>query len=176
MDCVESSNGKNIISPDGKYIGAFQFDAATAKKYDISDRTDELQEEIGFARYMRDLHNQTGDWEKSLAMFDGDTHVSGDEKTYGGDWKRGAKPETLNYLDYFKTHGVDLSDGAAVRTAGSKAYKSPATADGGQANPGYNFTLPKPAANPQMTPVQINVAVSQVPGASANISVGGITQ
>jgi hypothetical protein len=108
--------------------------------------TDELQEEIGFARYMRDLHNQTGDWEKSLAMFDGDTHVSGDEKTYGGDWKRGAKPETLNYLDYFKTHGVDLSDGAAVRTAGSKAYKSPATADGGQANPGYNFTLPKPAS------------------------------
>jgi hypothetical protein len=126
---------------------------------------------------MRDLHTQYGDWEKAIAGYDGDTHVNADADKFGGDWKKGARPETTDYLSFLKSHGVDLDDQAANRAEASKHYKTAADADGGQASQGgYGFTLPRQAVQPAMTPLAVKVDVSSPAGSNTTVSVGGITQ
>ncbi|REE21209.1 transglycosylase-like protein with SLT domain [Paraburkholderia sp. BL27I4N3] len=55
--------------------------------------------------FLREFH---GDYGRALAAYDGDTHVAADDKKYDGQYWKGAKPETINYLAKIERQGINL--------------------------------------------------------------------
>ncbi|GJH02276.1 lytic transglycosylase domain-containing protein [Paraburkholderia terrae] len=103
---IESRGNPNAVNPVTGAAGLMQFMPDTAKQMGI-DPFDPKQSIFGNAALMDRYHGIYGTWGKSLAAYDGDTHISADEKRYRS-WLMGAKPETLNYERAAYDSGIDL--------------------------------------------------------------------
>jgi hypothetical protein len=65
---VESSFSNNARSDAGA-VGMHQFTEATARDYNLRDRTDPYESARAAAEYFRDLHDRFGSWEHAVAAY-----------------------------------------------------------------------------------------------------------
>lgn len=80
-------------------VGVMQLMPKTAKALGVNPENPE--ENIrGGATYLKQLHDQFGDWEHALAAYDwGPRHVRNAVREYGDDWLAHAPQETRNYVN-----------------------------------------------------------------------------
>jgi hypothetical protein len=180
---IESNGNPSAVNPASGAAGEYQLMPATARKLNI-DPMDPVASKAAAGKVLTDfLEKYHGDFAKALAGYDGDGHIDADEKKYGGDWLRGAKPETLSYLDKAEKYGLDLGLSDANRAYISEqlgtvpgSTRSTDTGSSSDRNQGYGFQVPRPLASTAQAPFNLNVNVSNPAGASVAISAGSLPQ
>jgi len=103
---VESRGNPNAVNPKTGATGLMQFMPDTARQMHI-DPLDPQASIWAGASLLHQLTKIYGTLGKGLAAYNGDTHISADEKR-NRSWLMGAKDETLNYLRVFRDKGYDL--------------------------------------------------------------------
>jgi hypothetical protein len=180
---IESHGGTNNINPDGKHLGAFQFDEPTAKRYSVN-RFDEHSSEIGAARLLHDLSvKYHGDWKKASAAFDGFAGLDSDIARYGPDWEAHIKEfqtgsETADYLKNMRAQGVDLDPKASVQNSLANLPQVKATGDDSTNSSGradYGFRQPS-SNDSARAPLMLDLNVHLPAGANIFTSTAGIVQ
>jgi Transglycosylase SLT domain len=180
----ESSGNPNAVNPTTGAAGAYGLMPNTARQYGVSP-FDEVASRGAAQKVLENfLSHFHGNMGKAVAAYDGDTHIDSDTKEFKGDWLRGAKPETLDYLNKMQKQGVDLglmdSDKQYIAKALASVNKSsPRQTDDTQAGRGGQdrmFGFKMPANNPQQAPINLNVTVTAPAGSHVAMSAGGLPQ
>lgn len=184
MDAIKMNESSGINGQTNKQSGAaglygISIDNARAMGIDPMDpvASRKAAEQIFGEKYAH-FH----DFAKAAAAYDGDTHIDADSKKYDGDWLKGAKQETIDYLKKLENQGqgLDLTPAQQAEidrlTTVKKEIDSPNTAPNAEGNgAGYDFSMPKPV-NSQQAPIAIGVNVSAPAGSNTNVSIAGISQ
>ena len=182
MDAIKMNESSGINGQTNKQSGAaglygISVDNARAMGIDPMDpvASRKAAEHI-YGKFYEHFH----DFAKAAAAYDGDTHIDEDSKKYDGDWLKGAKPETINYLKKLELQGqgLDLTPAQQAEidrlTTVKKEIDSPQTApNAAGTGGGYDFSMPRPAMNPQMAPINFGVTVSAPAGSNVGVIVGG---
>lgn len=103
---IESRYNPNAENQTTHAKGLMQFMPDTARTMGI-DPLDPKQATDAGGRLLRKFSDIYGSLGKGLAAYDGDTHISADERKYRS-WLMGAKQETRDYLRPFADAGYDL--------------------------------------------------------------------
>lgn len=104
----ESSGRPDAVNAASGAAGLYGLMPDTAKAMGVDPM--DAQASRGAAQKVLNgfLDKYHGDLGMALAGYDGDTHISADEKKYAGAWWQGAKPETIDYLARIEKQGIDL--------------------------------------------------------------------
>lgn len=178
VEKIESTGGDphQMIGKDGKYLGAYQFDQATAKQYRVNVY-DEYSSEQGAAKLLHDRYVKYGSWDRAVASYDGDTHLDADIARFGDRWIDHAPKETQDYIASLKKQGVDLAgDQEAVKAQAASARSIDALADQMSRNTSQAPIVFKMPAPQNALPQPANVRIFNQTGSSSVVSVGGLGQ
>lgn len=104
----ESSGNDHASNPVTGASGAFGLMPATAKQYGVDPMDPVASRGAAVKVFEGFLKTYKGNLAKALAAYDGDTHIDADADKFGGQWLKGAKPETINYLSRIEKQGIDL--------------------------------------------------------------------
>lgn len=185
MDAIkmnESSGVNGQVNKQSGAAGLYGISVDNARAMGI-DPMDPVASRKAAEQIFGEKYAHFHDFAKAAAAYDGDTHIDADSKKYNGDWLKGAKQETIDYLKKLENQGqgLDLTPAQQAEidrlTTVKKEINNPGTAPNGGGNgAGYDFSMPKSPVNSQQAPVQLQVNVSQAPGSNTNVSVSGISQ
>ena len=182
LDSIKQNESSGVNGQVNSKVGAaglYGITPENARAYGI-DPMDPVGSRYAAGQIYGKFYSHFHDFAKAAAAYDGDTHIDADSKKYDGDWLRGAKQETINYLKKLEMQGqgLDLTPAQQAEIDRMQTVKkeidNPGTAPNAGGN-GYNFSLPKAPMNPQMAPIQIGVNVSAPAGSNTSVSIGGLT-
>jgi len=195
IENIESSGGTTNVNPTNpNVLGAFQFDAATARHYGVN-RHDEFSGEVGATKKLADLYKKYHDWNAAVAAYDGFGGLDKDIAKYHDKWSQHISEfqksgETEMYLRKVAWQGVDTDAGPAAGTANDKAHVQNQMQ---QQNNDFTERLREALqpvrdmfgegggarfASPQTNPQQnnINVTVTAPPGTNVQVSGAQLAQ
>lgn len=118
MDAIEQNESSGINGQTNAKTGAaglYGISVDNAKALGI-DPMDPVESRKAAEKIYGSFYAQYHDFAKAAAAYDGDTHIDADQQKYG-DWLKGAKPETINYLKKLEMQGQGLD-----LTADQQAY------------------------------------------------------
>jgi hypothetical protein len=105
---IESHNNDHAENPDSHALGSFQLMPSMIKKLNV-DPFDANAASFAAGRIMREqLDRFGGNLAKGIAGYGGDTHIAEDTQKFNGEWLKGAKDATIDYLRRYQKEGVDL--------------------------------------------------------------------
>jgi len=104
---IESSGNPNAVNQKTGAAGLYGIMPANAKAFGI-DPTDPVASRAVAQRIYEQFYGKYHDTSKALAAYNGDTHIDADSAKYDGDWLRGAKQETIDYLKKMELRGMDV--------------------------------------------------------------------
>lgn len=102
----ESSGRAGAVNPASGAAGLYGLMPDNAKGINVDDPVASRKAARKVLEEQMKAFN--GDLAKSLAGYDGDTHVAADERKYKGAWWMGAKQETIDYLKKTENQGIDV--------------------------------------------------------------------
>lgn len=112
---VESGFNPRAVSGAGA-AGLFQLMPGTARHLGVTDRFDPAQSSRAAARYLDELRDQFGAWDKALAAYNwGPGRMDRAVERWGGAWREHLPEETRGYLDRLSAyttaqqHRVDVA-------------------------------------------------------------------
>jgi hypothetical protein len=104
---IESGGNPNAVNKKTGAAGMYGIMPANAKTFGI-DPTDPVASRAVAQRIYEQFYGKYHDTSKALAAYNGDTHIDADSKKYDGDWLKGAKQETIDYLKKMELRGMDV--------------------------------------------------------------------
>jgi hypothetical protein len=179
---IESHNDDNAENPDSHALGGFQIMPENVKRLNINP-FDPNEASFAAGRIMREqLDRFGGNMAKGIAGYGGDTHIAEDTKKFNGEWLKGAKDATIDYLKKYQKEGVDLGlsdneqgylDERMKRIEAVKALR--------KVTPKEQPYVPRPQGGTSMSqqvpgnrqaPIQFEFVMHTQPGSHVNMSMG----